>query len=111
MSSQIKTKKTFGTATIDHFSPAKQHEWPKAINVTLSFEEAMRLHLGLGQLLGKLGRLQPRHQGGPPVGGEPVRLHPGPPHHDQRRQGQSVGNTAQNTKPPPRSGQQRQVMA
>ena len=54
MPNNIKTKKTFGTATIDHFSPAKQDEWPKAINITLSFEEAMRLHLGLGQLLGKL---------------------------------------------------------
>jgi len=41
------------SATIDHFSPAKEAEWPKAINMTLSFEEAMRLHLGLGQLPGK----------------------------------------------------------
>ena len=30
------------------FSPAKQDEWPKAINITLSFEEALNLHLGLG---------------------------------------------------------------
>ena len=93
MPNEIKTKKTFGTATIDHFSPAKQNEWPKAINVTLSFEEAMRLHLGLGQLLGKLGRLQPRHQSGPSVGGEPLRLHPGPPHHDQRRPSEIAGVT------------------
>jgi hypothetical protein len=28
--------------------------WPRAINITLSFEEAMRLHLGLGEVLGKL---------------------------------------------------------
>ena len=54
MAKDIKTKKSFGTATIDHFSPAKQEEWPKAINMHISFEEAMRLHLGLGQLLGKL---------------------------------------------------------
>jgi len=46
MENEIKTKKIFGTATIDHFSPAKEDEWPKAINITLSFEEAMRLHLG-----------------------------------------------------------------
>jgi len=54
MAKDIKTKKSFGTATIDHFSPAKQDEWPKAINMHISFEEALRLHLGLGQLLGKL---------------------------------------------------------
>jgi hypothetical protein len=54
MPSEIKTKKTFGTVAIDRFSPAKEKEWPKAINIHLSFEEAMRLHLGLGQLLGKL---------------------------------------------------------
>jgi hypothetical protein len=50
----IKIKKSFGTATVDHFSPPQQDDWPKAINIVLSFEEAMRLHLGLGQLLGKL---------------------------------------------------------
>jgi hypothetical protein len=54
MPNDIKTKKTFGAATIDHFSPPKEAEWPTAIKVTLTFEEAMRLHLGLGQLLGKL---------------------------------------------------------
>ena len=54
MAKDIKTKKSFGTATIDHFSPAKEEEWPKAINMHISFEEALRLHLGLGQLLGKL---------------------------------------------------------
>ena len=54
MAKEIKTKKTFGTATIDHFSPSKEDEWPRAINIHISFEEAMRLHLGLGQLLGKL---------------------------------------------------------
>ena len=30
MAKDIKTKKSFGTATIDHFIPAKQEEWPKA---------------------------------------------------------------------------------
>lgn len=54
MSQEITTKKSFGTVGIDHFSPAKQEEWPKAINIHISFEEAMRLHLGLGELLGKL---------------------------------------------------------
>ena len=30
MTHKIKTKTSFGTATIDHFSPAKQEEWPTA---------------------------------------------------------------------------------
>ena len=30
MAKDIKTKKSFGRATIDHFSPAKQEEWPNA---------------------------------------------------------------------------------
>jgi hypothetical protein len=54
MPNEIKTKKSFGTVAVDHFSPARESEWPKAINITISFEEAMRLHLGLGELLGKL---------------------------------------------------------
>ncbi len=54
MSEKIKTKTSFGTATIDHFSPADEENWPATINIILTFEEAMRLHLGLGQALGKL---------------------------------------------------------
>jgi hypothetical protein len=53
---EIKTKKTFGSVTIDHFSPAREIEWPKAINVHISFEEALRFHLGLGELLGQLNK-------------------------------------------------------
>jgi len=49
MPTEIKTKKSFGTAAINHFSPAKEAEWPKATGVTLSFEEASGAHLGLGQ--------------------------------------------------------------
>jgi hypothetical protein len=54
MSDQIPTKKSFGSVRVDRFSPPKEAEWPKAINVHISFEEAMRLHLGLSQILGKL---------------------------------------------------------
>lgn len=50
----IKTKQTFGTVSIDNFSPQRADGWPPAINVTISFEEALKLHLGLGQILGKL---------------------------------------------------------
>ena len=54
MAKKIKNKKTFGTLDIDHFSPALPINIPAAINIILSFEEALKLHLGLGQLLGKL---------------------------------------------------------
>jgi hypothetical protein len=43
-----------GSAGIDHFSPALPDGTPKAINMVLNFEDAMRLHLSLGQLLGRL---------------------------------------------------------
>ena len=54
MANAIKTKKSFGSVQIDRFSPPLSDGLPKAINVHISFEEAMRLHLGLGQVLAKL---------------------------------------------------------
>jgi len=54
MPSNIKRKTTYGSSYIDHFSPALPEGTPKAINVILSFEEALKLHLSLGQLLGHL---------------------------------------------------------
>lgn len=54
MAREIKRKKSFGTANVSHFSPKVKDGWPKAINVHLSFEEALKLHLGLGQILGHL---------------------------------------------------------
>ncbi len=53
MAKAIKKKVTFGSATVDHFSP-KLTDAPKAINVHVSFEEALKLHLSLGQALGQL---------------------------------------------------------
>lgn len=50
----LRQKETFGGATIDHFSPPLPEGTPKAINMTLSFEDAMNLHLSLGQILGRL---------------------------------------------------------
>lgn len=50
----IRKKETFGGANIDHFSPPLPEGTPKAINMTLSFEDALKLHLSLGQILGKL---------------------------------------------------------
>lgn len=53
----IKTNKSFGTATVDHFSPPRQESWPRAINIHLSFEEALRLHLGLQHALPELNKV------------------------------------------------------
>lgn len=50
----IRQKETFGGGNIDHFSPAIPDGTPKAINMILSFEDALKLHLSLGQILGKL---------------------------------------------------------
>lgn len=51
-------KKTtsFGGATVAYFSPTQAEDNPpmKVANVHLSFEEALKLHLSLGQLLGTL---------------------------------------------------------
>lgn len=47
-------KDTFGGATIDHFVPPPSPALPKVVNVVLSFEEALKLHLSLGQALGHL---------------------------------------------------------
>jgi len=49
MPNEVRTKKTFGTIAIDHIN-----EGPKAINVHVTFEEALKLHLGLSQILGRL---------------------------------------------------------
>jgi hypothetical protein len=47
MPGQLRKKQSYGGCTIDHLSPAKTDSWPKAINVVLSFEEALKLHLSL----------------------------------------------------------------
>jgi hypothetical protein len=61
---EITTKKTFGGATVAHISPLPLESGPKAINVVLSFEEALKLHLSLGQLLGKLNGYNRRSRAG-----------------------------------------------
>jgi len=50
----IKTKQSFGSVTLAHLSPPVPADVPTAYNIHLSFEEALKLHFGLGQLLGKL---------------------------------------------------------
>lgn len=54
MAKNIPIKNSFGTATVNHFSPDHEEDWPATINMVITFEEAMRLHLGLGQALAKL---------------------------------------------------------
>lgn len=54
MPKDIKRKSSFGTAMVNHFSPGARGGWPKAIDVVLSFEEALKLHLSRGQILGHL---------------------------------------------------------
>lgn len=50
----IRQKETFGGANIDHFSPAVPERSPEAINMTLSFEDSLKHHLSLGQIIAKL---------------------------------------------------------
>lgn len=47
-------KETFGGATVERFSPPPAPGAPATLNVVLSFEEALKLHLSIGQLLGHL---------------------------------------------------------
>jgi hypothetical protein len=54
MPPEIKRKKSFGTIEVDDFSPDLGDGTPRAINIHLSFEEALKLHLGLSQILGHL---------------------------------------------------------
>ncbi len=46
---------TFGTAAVNHMTPANFVETaPTTVNIVLSFEEALKLHLSLGQALARL---------------------------------------------------------
>jgi hypothetical protein len=47
-------KKTFGSANVERLSPPPRPGGPDSLNVVLSFEEALKLHLSIGQLLGHL---------------------------------------------------------
>ncbi len=52
-----KVKKSYGTCSVDHLSPAADGGWPKAINIVMAFEEAMKLHLALQASLLDINRL------------------------------------------------------
>ena len=57
MTKKAKTKQSYGGCNIDHFSPAKTEGWPKAINIVLGFEDAMKLQLALQARLLEMNRL------------------------------------------------------
>lgn len=54
MAAEIKTKQTFGGSDIGSIRPAPGDCVPTAMNIVISFEEALKLHLSLGQALAKL---------------------------------------------------------
>lgn len=54
MAKQIKRKEPFGGYDIAHVSPPASELAPKAINLAISFEDGLKLHLALGQILGQL---------------------------------------------------------
>ena len=54
MPTEIKRKETFGGVEIDHIRPAIPESTPPALNIVLGFEEALKLHLSLGQALARL---------------------------------------------------------
>lgn len=52
MSNEAKTKKSFGTLAVKRISPTPENL--PAINIYVSFEEALKLYFGLSQALAKL---------------------------------------------------------
>ncbi|MEQ1606897.1 MAG: hypothetical protein ABL999_18695 [Pyrinomonadaceae bacterium] len=54
MATEIKTKQTFGGNDVVQIRPEPKDGVPTAMNVIITFEEALKLHLSLGQALAKL---------------------------------------------------------
>ena len=54
MAQELATKKTFGGCDLDHIRPMPEQGLPKALNVVVSFEDALKLHLSLGEALARL---------------------------------------------------------
>ncbi len=57
MARQTKKKQSYGGCNIDNFSPARAPGWPKAINVVLGFEDALKLQLALQARLMEMNRM------------------------------------------------------
>jgi len=49
-----KEKDSFGTLTVHHTNPDLQHRGLKGVNIVISFEEGLKLHLALWQALARL---------------------------------------------------------
>ncbi len=47
MARQMKKKASYGGCAVNSFSPARAEGWPPAINITLGFEEALKLQLAI----------------------------------------------------------------
>ena len=56
MPNEIKTKKTSAAWQSTTSARRAKANTPKAINVHISFDEAMRLHLGLSEVLSQLNK-------------------------------------------------------
>jgi hypothetical protein len=54
MAKEIKTKQTFGGMEVDQIKPEPKEGVPPAMNIIITFEDALKLHLSLGQALAKL---------------------------------------------------------
>lgn len=47
-------KKTFGGCNFSYLSPAPKEGDPESLNVVIGFEDALKLHLAIGQALAKI---------------------------------------------------------
>ena len=65
---ELVEKAGFGASTVNHLSPPAKKEWPKKINIVLTFEEAMKLHLALLHSLLDLNKLNRAHAAGQRLG-------------------------------------------
>lgn len=54
MANEIKTKITFGSLEVAQIRPEPGAGVPPAMNIIISFEDALKLHFSLGQALAKL---------------------------------------------------------
>ena len=54
---QARQKQSYGSCSVDHFSPPVKEGWPPAINIVLGFEEAMKLQLAIQARLLDMNRL------------------------------------------------------
>ncbi|MBE3037344.1 MAG: hypothetical protein IMZ62_00805 [Chloroflexi bacterium] len=57
MAKTAKQKQSYGSCSVDHFSPPPQAGWPPAVKIVLGFEDAMKLQLALQARLLDMNRL------------------------------------------------------